>query len=71
MIMVGDVVLDVVSRRWAPLDAPDELDRIGIQSAWGGDRAFAFGGTTVDGESFAAYEGATHHADLWTWTPNP
>jgi hypothetical protein len=69
-VFSGDVVLDTRSRTWAPLGAPDELDRTGIQSIAIGDGVFVFGGATVDGGDLAAYAEAELHHDAWIWTPN-
>ncbi|MCU1369421.1 MAG: hypothetical protein JWO77_615 [Ilumatobacteraceae bacterium] len=66
----GDVVLDTRTRRWAPLGAPDELDRQGTQSTAMGDRVLVFGGATVDGDDFAAYADAELQHDAWIWTPD-
>jgi hypothetical protein len=65
-----DAVFDPRTEQWALAAPPRELgEREGISTIWAGDRLFAFGGATVDGESFDAYDDATLHRDAWTWEP--
>lgn len=69
-LFVSNLVLDTATRTWAPLGAPDELERRGAQAAAVGDRLFVFGGSRIDGDSLEAYADATLQHDAWIWTPN-
>lgn len=68
-IFSGNVVLDARTRTWAPLGAPDLLERQGSQSTAMGDRLLVFGGALLDGEGFDAYQAAEQQNDAWVWTP--
>lgn len=69
VILVGEVVLDVETRTWAPLGAPDELERSGMAAVWARDRLVTFGGAVIPDDGRGPWCDAELQADAWTWAP--